>query len=103
MIRSPYLVAQALHSLWRRAVLSLLTLWGGRGLDYYDKTPHVCFKAEFASAASAGNELSRILESRLQARFDSVRRIRILVLGSAARCAAGRTRIVCGDFWSKQI
>jgi hypothetical protein len=50
-------------------------------LDYYDKTPHVCFKAEFASAASAGNELSRILESRLQARFDSVRRIRIWFWG----------------------
>jgi hypothetical protein len=66
-----------MRTLWRRAVLPLLIRWGGRDADCYDKTPHSCFKAAFASGANADNELFRILESRLRTRFDSVRRIRI--------------------------
>ncbi len=45
-------------------------------LDNYSQTPHVCFKVEFATAVSAGDELLRILESHLHARFESVRRIK---------------------------
>jgi hypothetical protein len=40
----------------------------------FDKAPHVCFKAEFPSASSAREEISRILESHLRARFGRVQR-----------------------------
>jgi hypothetical protein len=43
-------------------------------LGYYRKDPLVCFKVEFASAANAGDELSRIMENHLRAQFGPIRR-----------------------------
>lgn len=39
-----------------------------------EKAPHACFKAEFPSPSSAREEISRILESHLCARFGAVKR-----------------------------
>ena len=42
----------------------------------YSKTPHVCFKANFLPATRAGDDLPRLLERDLHARFASVRIIK---------------------------
>ena len=76
MIRNTDIVSDAARRLWRRAVLPLMLRWAGRDADYYDKTPHVCFKAAFASEANADIELPRILETHLHARCESFRRIK---------------------------
>jgi Ca-activated chloride channel family protein len=39
----------------------------------YGRTPHVCFKAEGASAPVSGDELAKILEAGLHARFGPIR------------------------------
>ena len=46
--------------------------------NMFEKAPCVCFKAEFPSAGSAREELSRILSSHLLARFGAVKRGRFL-------------------------
>jgi hypothetical protein len=43
-----------------------------RAVDY-SRTPHVCFKAELASAPLSGDGLARILEAGLHARFGPIR------------------------------
>ena len=71
---STHNVAQ-LAILWCLGVLALIflvRLWRLEGM--FDKFPHVCFKAEFPSASSAREEISRILESHLRARFGAVER-----------------------------
>jgi hypothetical protein len=54
------------------ALILLVRLWRHAGM--YDKFPHVCFKAEFPSASSAREEMSRILESHLCVQFGAVER-----------------------------
>jgi hypothetical protein len=46
----------------------------------YSKTPHVCFKAEFPTAAAANDELPQLLKRQLDTRFDSVRVIKARLL-----------------------
>jgi hypothetical protein len=42
----------------------------------YSKTPHVCFKAAFASTANSCDEISRIIERRFHVQFSPIRRIK---------------------------
>ena len=56
MISNADIVSDAARRLWRRVVLPLMIRWAGRDAVYYDKTPHVCFKAAFASETNADNE-----------------------------------------------
>src|SRR6266403_3563571 len=77
--------------IWQAVRHYLLTRWIGQEFDY--RSPHVCFTMQLASAGDIRNELSRILKTRLRARFGSVRETNTWVLALSMRWVFGSSAV----------
>jgi len=77
--------------IWQAVRHYLLTRWIGQEFDY--RSPHVCFTMQLASAGDIRNELSRILKTRLRARFGSVRETNTWILALSMRWFFGSSAV----------